>query len=223
MNVLRPSRETLLKLYEIPTTSLSDALDETSIVGFMDCGIKPIIPGKKIVGPAVTIKDVITEKTEAPILALKAIDSAQKGDVIVRSIEDAAEATSKNIGLWGGLMATASKHKGIEGAVLDGGVRDVSEVRTIQFQIFAQSVVPSTSVRRTKVEAINVPITCGGRRVNPGDVIAGDEDGVVIIPQKYLSQIIKRASEMDKIESLEMEELKRGTSFIETINKFSRI
>ncbi len=120
-------------------------------------------------------------------------------------------------------MATASKYKGIEGAILDGGVRDITEIRDIEFQVFAKSIVPSTSIRRTRVDSINVPVVCGGIKVNPGDILVGDENGVVVIPPEHVTKIIERGIEIDRIESLEAEELKQGTTFIDTIKKFSRI
>jgi len=219
-NSKKLSNGNISKLLKIPTSSLSDALDEIGIIGFMDHEIKSINIEKKIVGPAITIKDIPTKKVETPLLALKAIDTAQKGDVVVRVVEGG---DAKNIGLWGGLMATAAKHRGINGAILDGGFRDILEIRNIGFQIFSRSIVPSTSVRRTEVVSINTPVICGGIQVNPGDMIVGDADGVVAIPTQNLTQIIERAIEIDKIERLETEELKRGTPFIDTIKKFSRI
>jgi regulator of RNase E activity RraA len=209
----------LKKLYKLPTASLCDALDSIGFKGFMEHSIKPILEGIKIVGPAVTIKDALSDKKESLMAALQAIDDADPGTVFVR----ASEGNTKDIALWGGLMGLASKSKKIEGAVLDGGVRDISELKEMKFQIFAPSVIPSTSIGRTKVIGINVPVTCGGVKVSPGDIIVGDSDGVVVIPADELEKVIEIAQKMDSIEKEEAEELRKGASFVETIKKFARV
>lgn len=209
----------LLKLYNIPTASLCDALDNIGFKGFMSHDIKPNLEGIKIVGPAVTIKEVLSEEKVAPIAALQAIDDANRGDVIVI----ASEGDMKDIALWGGLMGLAAKAKGIEGAVLDGGVRDIVELKEMKFQIFSPSIVPSTSVGRTEVVGVNVPVTCGGVLVSPGDIIVGDSDGVVVIPADKLKTVIEIAEKMDAVEKEEAEELKKGNSLVETIKKYARV
>ncbi len=93
----------------------------------------------------------------------------------------------------------------------------------MKFQIFAPSVIPSTSIGRTKVVGINVPVNCGGIIVNPGDIIVGDSDGIVVIPSDKLEKVIDIAQKMDSVEKEEAEELKKGASFVETIKKFARV
>ncbi len=218
-NVKRTDRNSVIKLYNIPTASLCDALDNIGFKGFMSHEIKPSLETIKIVGPAVTIKDVLSEKKVAPMSALRAIDDASPGDIIVR----ASEEDMKEIALWGGLMGLAAKGRGIEGAVLDGGVRDIAELKEMRFQVFSSSVVPSTSVGRTEVVGVNVPVTCGGVLVSPGDIIVGDPDGVVVIPAGELEMVIGIAEKMDAVEKEEAEDLKKGNSLVETIKKYARV
>ncbi len=214
------SRRDLLKeFYKIPTASLSDALDAVRIKGFMNHGIRPIIEGVKMVGRAVTVKDVPSRKVAPPVLALEAIDRAQEGDVVVRAVEGDAV----DVGLWGGLMALAAKEKGLAGAVIDGGTRDLAENRELKFPVFVRSVVPSTSIGRTQVVDINVPIVCGGVPVRPGDVIVGDDDGVVVIPQEKLKQVLKEAKQIDEREKKVAEALRLGKPLVETVRKYARI
>lgn len=210
----------LKRLYKIPTASLCDALDSVNFKkSFMSHEIKPILDGIRIVGPAVTIKDVVSEKKIAPWAALQAVTDANPGDIIVRG----SEGNMKDIALWGGLMGLAAKTKKIEGAVLDGGVRDTVELKEMKFQVFSSSTVPSTSVGRTEVVGVNVPITCGGVLVSPGDIIVGDSDGIVVIPLDNLAKIIKIAEKMDAVEKKEAEELRKGHSLIKTIEKYARV
>ena len=204
----------------IPTASLSDAVDRLGVRGFMTHEIRPLGRYARIAGPAVTIKDVPTTERIIPLLAMEAIDSAPVGGIIVRSVQgiDAGD-----IGLWGGLMSQSAKVKGIQAAVLDGGSRDLVEAEEMKFSIYARSVVPSTSVGRTKVSGINVPIECGGVTVAPGDIVVADVDGVVVIPKQKLAEVLKLAQEIDETEKAEVIELKKGDKMADVIRKYARM
>jgi 4-hydroxy-4-methyl-2-oxoglutarate aldolase len=213
----------LQKILRIPTTSLSDALDSIGIRGFMDYSIKPRTCNKKIVGPAVTIKDRPSNRKVTPIKALEAIENAPKGAILVRSIENVDCNEASNIALFGGIMAYASKVKELGGAVLDGGVRDLAECKTLAFPIFSRSVVPTNSVGRTEVEEINVPIFCGGVFVKPGDIIVGDEDGVIVIPREKVEEVVDLALKIEETEKKIAEELPKSSSILAVIRKYSRL
>jgi len=212
--------ELVKSLLSMPTASLSDALDRLGIRGFMSCEMKPLGKYGRIAGPAVTIKDTPATEKAIPLLAMQAIDSAPEGSIIVRSVEGT---DAREIALWGGLMSQAAKVKGIQAAVLDGGARDILEAEEMKFPIYARSIVPSTSVGRTKVSAINVPIQCGGVTVTPSDIVVGDADGVVVIPKQKLGEALKLAREIDEIEKNEVVELKRGSTMSEVIKKYARV
>jgi regulator of RNase E activity RraA len=210
----------LKELEKIPTASLSDALDKKGIKGYLSHEVKPIFDIKRIVGRAVTIKDKLTKEVITPLLALEAIDKAQPGDIIVRTVENG---NAKDIALWGGLMSLAAKKRGIKGAVLNGGVRDVLEAKAISFPIFAKSITPATSVGRTKVVEFNSSIMIDDVTINPGDIIVGDSDGVVVIPISLLEDVIALAKEIDSLEKQESKELKKGKSIVEVIKKYARV
>ena len=204
----------------IPTASLSDALDRLGIRGFMSHEIRPLGRYARVAGPAVTIKDTPATERVIPLLAMEAIDSAPAGGVIVRSVQGI---DTRDIGLWGGLMSQSAKVKGIQAAVLDGGSRDLVEAEKMKFSIYARSVVPSTSVGRTKVSAINVPIECGGLTVAPGDIVVADVDGVVVIPKQKVAEVLRLAREIDETEKAEVVELKKGNRMAEVIKKYARM
>ena len=204
----------------IPTASLSDALDQLGIRGFMSHEIRPFGRHVRVAGPAVTIKDTPATERVIPLLAMEAIDSAPVGSIIVRSVQGI---DARDIGLWGGLMTQSAKVKGIQAAVLDGGSRDLVEAEEMEFSIYARSVVPSTSVGRTKVSAINVPIECGGVTVAPGDIVVADVDGIVVIPQQKLAEVLKLAREIDETEKAEVVELRKGNKMAEVIKKYARM
>jgi len=182
--------------------------------------IRPFGRHVRVAGPAVTIKDTPATERVIPLLAMEAIDSAPVGGIIVRSVQGI---DARDIGLWGGLMTQSAKVKGIQAAVLDGGSRDLVEAEEMEFSIYARSVIPSTSVGRTKVSAINVPIECGGVTVAPGDVVVADVDGIVVIPQQKLAEVLKLAREIDETEKAEMVELRKGNKMAEVIKKYARM
>jgi len=210
------------ELYKTPTASLSDALDALGIRGFMNHDIKPCVKDLKMVGRAVTVKDVLSNKKSLLLQALEVIEDAKPGDVYVRAIEGGGE-ESANIALFGGLMALGSKMKGLAGAVIDAGARDITEYEEMGFPVFSKSVIPSTSLGRTEIVGVNVPVRCGGVLVNPGDVIVGDNDGVVVIPKDKLEKVLELAKGMDEKEGKMTKELKQGRSLLETVKKYSRI
>lgn len=141
------------------------------------------------------------------------------GDVIVKGVS----VDASDVSVWGGLMATAAKVKGLAGAVLDGGVRDVREIREVGFQVFSKSIVPSTSTGRLTTVKVNVPIICGGVLVNPGDIVVGDDDGVVVIPKERLEEVVEDALEIERIEKEEAEEIKMGKPILDVIKKYDRL
>jgi len=213
----------LQKILEIPTASLSDALDSIGVRGFMDYSIKPRTCDVKVVGPAITIKDRLSSRKVTPIKALEAIENAQKGAILVRSIENVSCNEASNIALFGGIMAYASKVKGLSGAVLDGGFRDLAECKVLAFPVFSRSVVPTNSVGRTEVVEINVPIICGGVLVRPGDIVVGDADGVVVIPREKLEEVVERALKIEETEKKIAAELPKSTSILDIVKKHSRL
>lgn len=100
-----------------------------------------------------------------------------------------------DVGFWGSMIALVAKAKGVEGVVLDGGCRDTWEIQRIRFPVFCRAIGRTEVVGRLEVkqEFINIPISIGGVTVNPGDVIVGDDDGVVVVPRKLALQVVERA------------------------------
>lgn len=206
-------------LYGIPTATLSDVLDTMGFQGCMSYDIRPIVEGK-IVGPALTVGIKKSTIRETPLKTLQLIDEATPGSIIVIG---ANGYDARDTSLLGGLMATAAKARRVEGFVLDGGVRDVDEIKSLKLPVYARSIIPATIIGRFIVEDVNKPIICSGVQVKPGDIVVGDYDGVVVIPIEILSKVVEKAIEIDRIEKLEAEELKQGRSIIETIKKYTRI
>jgi regulator of RNase E activity RraA len=203
------------------TASIADACDQ--IVGktmFLPFEVKNRINDKKIVGPAVTILEDVTEEKLPPQHALDAIDESAAGSVIVIGGSPALE----NVAVWGGLMtagAVANKH---EGAVLMGGVRDLTEIRRdYDFPVFAKTVTPGTTLGRFKTLDANVTLTLGEVTIHPGDLIVGDVDGVVCVPQAQVEAVLELSKSIDQRELEQAKLIIQSGSLREGLAKYGRI
>jgi regulator of RNase E activity RraA len=123
----------------------------------------------------------------------------------------------------GGLMATAMKARGFAGAVIDAAVRDLPQIKKIQFPVFSTGVTPSTSVNHFRFAGVNVPVTVAGALVNAGDIISADEDGVVVIPRAQAAEILKKAQDLDNTEHTMLPFIEKFKSIKEAVAKFGRI
>ncbi len=203
------------------TASIADACDQ--LIGktlFLPNEIKNRINEKKIVGPAVTIKEDATEEKLPPQHALDAIDESEAGSVIVISGCKALE----TVAVWGGLMtagAVANKH---EGAVLNGGLRDIAEIRRdYDFPVFSKTVSPGTTLGRFKTLSANEPIEIGEVTINAGDLIVGDVDGVVCVPKEHVEAVLDLSKSIDERELEQARLIIESGSLREGLAKYGRI
>src|SRR5678815_2260295 len=175
----------------------------------------------KFAGPAVTVllkKQEHKDGAKASQGMLDAIDSAPAGSVYVMVLEDGLDYAG-----IGGLMATAMKYRGLAGAVIDASVRDTPQIGKLQFPVFSRGVAPSTSINHYRFAGANIPVTCAGVRVNPGDIISADEDGVVVAPKAKAAEILKKARELDDTEHRMIPFIEKFRSIKEAVEKFGRI
>lgn len=205
---------------EVATASVADAVDKIAgKTGFLPESIKPRINDKKIVGPAVTVLEGPTAEFVPPQHALDVIDEAEAGSVIVISTNGQAE-----VALWGGLMAAGAVANKHEAAVLDGGVRDIIEIkRDFDFPVFSRTVSPGTTLGRIKTIAANVEVAMGDVIVNSGDIIVGDADGVVCVPRMHAEEILKMSRDIDAREAEQARLIIESGSLREGLAKYGRI
>ena len=164
----------------VEVSSVSDAIEQlTGQRQYMTHHMQPIFT-TKFAGYAVTVKMVKEENHDPNSLTpmLSAIDHGAKDSVYVMTVEDGAD-----IAGMGGLMGTAMSARDFSGAVIDGGVRDVAYLRKIGFPVYARGVVPSTSAGHYRAVGTGVPVVCDGVKVNAGDIVTADSDGVVVVPR----------------------------------------
>jgi 4-hydroxy-4-methyl-2-oxoglutarate aldolase len=204
----------------VAIASVADAVDQvTGKAGFMNYDMRPVIPGR-IAGRALTARIEVgsSEAGNAVSHSVQMIDEANPGEVGVIVIEDGL-----NVAGVGGLMMTAAKARAMGGMVIDGGARDLPEIRQLGVPVYARSVTPATSVGRRVSVAKNQPVTCAGVRVTPGDILVGDEDGVVVVPQAHAKKILEVSREIDDREGKMVPMILELKSLTETVKKFNRI
>ncbi len=212
------SPETIDAFRSFATASVSDALQSLGIHGYLSSQIRLRV-GTKIVGPAATVREEPTEQAEPPTHALQLIDSATPGAVIVIDTGGASE-----VAVWGGLMTAGAVANDLAGAVLDAGVRDVEEIRRdFDFTVFARTTTPATTVGRFRTVAANLPVTCGGVTIAPGDLIVGDSDGVVAVPASHVTETLKLAHEIEERERMQTKLILESGSLAEGMARYGRI
>lgn len=148
-------------------------------------------------------------------LEIALIDDLAPGDIPVLAC-----GTSGRIAPWGELLTTASLARGASGCVTDGLVRDTRAIRARRFPVFAGGIGPLDSKGRGEVAAIDVPVECAGVVVNPGDLMVGDADGVVAVPQHVIRQAVARALDKLETESRTRTELEAGAKLADVFAKF---
>ena len=205
----------------VEVASVSDAVEQLyGQRAYMSHDMRPLAPAK-FAGPAVTVqlkKEEHKEGSAASQGMLDLIDAAPAGSVYVMVLEDGVDYAG-----IGGLMATAMKYRGFAGAIIDASVRDTPQIRKLQFPVFSRGVVPSTTINHYRVTGVNVPVTCAGVRVNPGDIITADEDGVAVVPIAKAQEVLKKSQDLDDTEHRMLPFIEKFRSIKEAVKQFGRI
>ncbi len=203
------------KLY---SAVIADILDDVGLRNqVLNPDIRPIDPAFKVVGRAYTI--LATDTVEIPddpyIKELEAVDGLTEGGVAV-----ATTAGSTSAALWGELLSTAATSKGARGAVIDGFTRDSAGIIEMGFPVFAGGYSPLDSKGRIEVIAHGVPIRCGGVEVSSGDIVFGDRDGVVIVPEDTAREVLLKATDKVEGESNMRRALQQGMGIVEAYREY---
>jgi len=180
---------------KVSTPNLSDAMHRAGEIK----GLVKITPGVKLVGPALTVRSYPGDWAKP----VEAIDKAKKGEVIV------IDAGGIGPAIWGELATHSAIQKRLGGVVIDGAIRDVPEIVTLKFPAYARLITPTAGEPRGFGE-IGIPIRIGGVSIFTGDWLVGDEDGIVVIPQKKAVEIANRAMDVLERENRIREEIKAG-------------
>lgn len=204
----------------VEVASVSDAVEQlTGKKMYMSHNMRPIF-NTRFAGFALTVRLKKEENHDPAALKgmLAAIDGGAPNSVYVMVVDDGVD-----IAGMGGLMGTAMAARDFSGAVIDGGVRDTAYLRKIGFPVYALGIVPSTSVSHYRFAGSNIPVVCDGVPVNPGDIIAADPDGVVVVPRGSASKVLELAREMDFKEHSMYAWIEKLKSIEEAVQKFGRL
>lgn len=187
--------------------------DAQVMINTMAADIKPIWPGAQVVGPAFTARCY----PGSIITVHKALLESPAGSVIV--VDGSGDCTGA---LFGELMATEAKARGIAGVVIDGAVRDADGVGGLQFPMFARAVTPRVGSNR-RVGATQEDIVCGGVVVHPGDIIVGGRDGVVVVPRPRLQDVMAAVQSVARKEADIRDRIARGERLADILGMTSLI
>lgn len=195
----RPDPQLVAELGRMVTPHLSDSMERLYAGG---ASLRPMHKGGALAGPAFTVRTAPGDN----LLVHKALDMARAGDVIV--VDAGGQLTNAIIGE---LMATHARVRGIAGLVIWGAIRDSAEIGASSFPVYAAGVTHRGPYRNGPGE-INVPIVVGGMPVNPGDIIVGDADGLVAIPQEDAQRVLESAKAIRAKETQAMQRFLAGTA-----------
>ena len=191
------------RLTRLETSCLCDA---KKTLRCLDPAIRPLSLGVKLVGRAFTVSccnDFLT--------VMKALHDASPGDVLV------VDGQQGHTALAGELFSTEAKRKGLSGIVVDGAVRDVATIRAMQFPVYCRSIFP-LSGSTSHIFATQVPVSCGGVTVVPGDIVFGDDDGIVVASEAEIIEVLPLTEAIQQKETEALQRMAHGESLLALVN-----
>ncbi|MEV8565191.1 RraA family protein [Streptomyces sp. NPDC051322] len=216
----RYTAQTLDAFRVITTASLADAVEHHGQRGYLDGAIRQIAPGgSTLAGPAVTVREIPAAEAGPPAHALQAIDESPAGSIVC------IDAGGADIAVWGGLMTAGAVARDLAGCVLEGGVRDVTEITRDfpDFPVYARSTVAATTLGRMRTVAFNEPVVVGGVEIRPDDLIVADRDGVVRIPVSLVEAVLHTAQEIEEREKEQTRHILDSGSLRDGLARHNRI
>jgi len=206
------SDQAVEKAGELSTSTVSDALDRFGIAG--QClGIKPMDVKFRLCGRAYTMRTV--PAAVVPGSVGDYIDDVPAGSVVVIDNGGRQDKT-----VWGDILTFLADKMDVAGTVIDGNCRDIHRCIEINYPVFSRGWSMRTGKDRVQLDQINIPVSIGDARVEPGDIMLGDADGVLVIPKEHEDKIISLAQEIDEAEEAILEAIASGLRLDEAREKF---
>lgn len=189
-------------LSQFPTGNLCNAHPGVRALG---SELMPLFDGAKLAGPAKTAKAPPGQNAAIH----RAVHTASAGDVLVVDCDG-----DRNFGPFGDILATCCRNQGVVGLVIDSTVRDTADLRKMQFPVFCRGANPAATAK-TDPGQIDIEVTCAGVRVRPGDLVIGDDDGVVVIPLEIAEEVAERAAAVARKEEAILARLAHGETTLQ--------
>ncbi len=198
----RPETQAVKLLGELGVATIHEAQGRT---GAMLPYMRPIYPDARVSGAAVTVSCHPGDN----LMIHAAVEVCQPGDVLV--VVTTSESTD---GMFGDLLGTSCQAHGVAGLIIDAGVRDTAELTAMKFPVWSKAISPQGTVKASP-GSVNVPVVCAGVIVNPGDVIVGDADGVVVVARAAAADVAKAGQQRIAKEEKTRERLANGELGVE--------
>ncbi|WP_377705825.1 ribonuclease activity regulator RraA [Pseudoduganella sp. UC29_71] len=211
------TQATLAALKTVSTATLTSLLFKRGFRNVFIQGARPLKPGQRLAGPAYTLRYIPSREDLDGIEAFRdprhpqrvAVEEIPPGAVLVMDCRGDASAASA-----GSILAARMQVRGAAGIVTDGGLRDAAGIAALEMPAWCAGPSAPTNLIRHHALDINAPIGCGGVAVYPGDIMVGDDDGVVCIPLHLADEVARDAVEMERFEAFVLEEVQRGVPVI---------
>lgn len=205
INLIKPSfeRNDLIPLLKYETGMITDVMGRKNAIS----GLKSLTKKSKFVGEAITVDAM----PGCNLMVHLALDLSFEGCVLV--VDGKGDISTS---ILGGIQAYYAKKRGVSAIVIDGVIRDLDEIRKIEIPIYAKGTSP-VGPHKGWGDSINTPISCSGTVINPGDVLVGDNDGIVVIPKKRVFEVLEYCQEKKLEEKNWIKEIDSGAKLIKTL------